>query len=129
MKTALKVLRIVAGIFFALAATSGITRIAIVGSVFSYYGAGVCAAAIVSWACLRPMKIVLRITTIVIGIWFALWAVGGVVVGSLATAGPLHDGIFLAVLACIFLQDGGRALAHKLRARMSRDRLNQTSTS
>lgn len=136
MKTVLKVLRIVAGIFFALVATSGVTRIAIAGSVFSYYGAGVCAAAVVSWACLRPMKTVLRVTTIVIGIWFALWAVGGVVVllvtadkGSLATAGPLHDVIFLAVLACVFLQEGGRALAHKIHARLSRDKLNQTSTS
>jgi len=125
VKTILKLLRIGAGMFFALAATLGVTRIAIAGSVFSYYGAGVCAAAIVSWACLRSMKAVLRVTRIVIGIWFALCTVGGVVLligsdTSLVKAGPVRDVLLLALLAYACLQADGKALLDNIRARLSR---------
>jgi hypothetical protein len=134
MKTLLKYLRIVTGIWFALAAMLGVTRIAIAGSVFSYYGAGVCAAGLVSWACLRPMKTVLRVARIVIGIWFALCTVGGVALligvdSSLAKAGPVRDVLLLAFLAYACLQPEGKTLADKIRARQSRDKPSQTSTS
>jgi hypothetical protein len=126
MKTALRVIRIVVGICVALAATVfGVTKIAVSGSVFSWLGAGVCIAAVVSWACLRPYENILRVLRIVIGVWFALWTVVGVVLlfaaanERLGITGVMHDTFFLAFLTYACLQPEGKALVKSIRARQA----------
>lgn len=124
MKIVLGVIRIVIGICVALAAVVfGVTKIAVSGSVFSWLGAGVCIAAVVSWACLRPYENVLRVLRIVIGVWFVLWTVVAVVLLFAATnkgigiTGVMHDTFFLAVLTYACLQPEGKALVDSIRAR------------
>lgn len=124
MKTVLRATRIVIGICVALAATVfGVTKIAVSGSVFSWLGAGVCIAAVVSWACLRPYENVLRVLRIVIGVWFGLWTVVAVVLlfaaanEKLVITSVMHDTFFLAFLTYACLQPEGKALVDSIRAR------------
>lgn len=124
MKAVLRFIRIVIGICIALiAVVFGVTKIAVSGSVFSWLGAAVAIAAVVSWACLRPYKSVLRVLRIVIGVYFALWTVLGVVLLFAVPTkrhditGVMGDIFFLAFLAYAGLQPEGKALVDRIRTR------------
>jgi hypothetical protein len=69
------------------------------------------------------MKAVLRVLRIVIGVWFALWTVVGMVLlftaanERLGIMGVMRDTFFLAFLTYACLQPEGKALVKSIRAR------------